>query len=573
MTLTKKDIVAHLETIAVYLELKGENSFRISAYRKAAQNIEIDVRSLKEIDDFKSIKGIGQGTNESITEYIETETSEVLETLKKEVPEGLIPLLKLPGIGGKRLATLYEELDVVDLESLKFVCETGAVEKIKGFGKKTTENILNAITQLNSQPGRLPIAIMLPLAEKIHAYIESIDEVAKSSIAGSIRRMNETIKDIDFIIATENPKVVTEKLLLLNDITEVIASGETKTSVTIKEDDTSINIDFRLIKPAEYATTLHHFTGSKDHNIAMRQRAKERGEKINEYGVEIEKTGELLQFETENAFFKHFNLEFIPPEVRINGREIKAFESDVELIEKEMIKGDLHMHTTWSDGAESVEDMVNAARKLGYEYIAITDHSKFLRVANGLNETRLREQREEIERLNEKYDDILVLAGVEMDILPNGELDFETEFLGEMDLVIAAIHSSFSQSEAEIMNRLETACKNPYVDIIAHPTGRIIGRREAYAVNMESLIKLAKETNTALEINSSPQRFDLSAEWAKVAQESGVNIAINTDAHRTDTLTYMDYGVSVGKKAWLKPETVINTWGKTELLKFIKRNK
>lgn len=573
MTLTKKDIVAHLEEIAIYLELKGENPFRISAYRKAAQNIENDVRSLKEIDDFSSIKGVGQGTNEIIKEFLENETSEVLETLKKEVPEGLIPLLKLPGIGGKRLATLYKELDVVDLASLKFVSESGAVEKIKGFGKKTTENILDAIAHLNTQPERLPISVMLPLAEKIHAYIKSIEAVEKSSIAGSIRRMNETIKDIDFIIATENPQAVTEKLLLLNGITEVIASGETKTSVTIKEDAYSINIDFRLIKPSEYATTLHHFTGSKDHNIAMRQRAKKRGEKINEYGVENEESGVLHQFDTEEEFFNHFGLNFIPPEVRFGGNEIKKYESKVDLIQKEMIKGDLHMHTTWSDGAESIEDMVNAARNLGYEYIAITDHSKFLRVANGLNEKRLREQRKEIDRLNEKYEDILVLAGVEMDILPNGELDFETEFLKEMDLVIAAIHSSFSQSETEIMKRLERACKNPYVDIIAHPTGRIIGKREPYAVNKEGLIKLAKETNTALEINASPQRFDLSAEWAYAAQESDVNIAINTDAHRTDTLSYMDYGISVGKKAWLKPGTVINTWSKAELLKFINRNK
>lgn len=573
MTLTKKDIVAHLEEIAIYLELKGENPFRISAYRKAAQNIENDVRSLKEIDDFSSIKGVGQGTNDIIKEFLENETSQVLEILKKEVPEGLIPLLKLPGIGGKRLATLYKELDVVDLASLKFVSESGAVEKVKGFGKKTTENILDAIAHLNTQPERLPISVMLPLAEKIHAYVKSIEAVEKSSIAGSIRRMNETIKDIDFIISTENPQLVTKRLLLLNNITEVIASGETKTSVTLEEAGYSINIDFRLITPAEYATTLHHFTGSKDHNIAMRQRAKKRGEKINEYGVENEESGDLLQFDTEKEFFNHFGLNFIPPEVRLDGNEIKEYESNVELIQTEMIKGDLHMHTTWSDGAESVEDMVNSARSFGYEYIAITDHSKFLRVANGLNEKRLREQRKEIDRLNEKYEDILILAGVEMDILPNGELDFETEFLKEMDLVIAAIHSSFSQSETEIMKRLETACKNPYVDIIAHPTGRIIGKREPYAVNKEGLIKLAKETNTALEINASPQRFDLSAEWAYAAQESDVNIAINTDAHRTDTLSYMDYGVSVGKKAWLKPSTVINTWSKAELLKFINRNK
>lgn len=573
MGLTKKDVVQHLEDIAIYLELKGENQFRISAYRKAAQNIEADIRSLKEIDDFKSIKGIGDGTNDIIKEYINEGTSEVFKNLKNEIPEGLIPLLKLPGIGGKRLATLYEELDVVDLESLQHVCETGAVEKVKGFGKKTTENILKAISSLNKQPERLPISIMLPLAEKIHAAINSIEEVKKSSIAGSIRRMEETIKDIDFIIATDNPKLVTEKILLLDGINEVIASGETKTSVSIKEGTYLINIDFRLIRPEEYPTTLHHFTGSKEHNIAMRQRAKKRGEKINEYGVEIEESGKLIQFQTEEEFFHHFNLEFIPPEVRVDGNEVSKFESAPNLIKREMIKGDLHMHTTWSDGAESIEDMVQFARNLNYDYLAITDHSKYLRVANGLNEKRLRQQRKEIERLNEKYSDILILSGVEMDILPNGELDFDSEFLKEMDIVIAAIHSSFSQSEAEIMKRLETACKNPYVDIIAHPTGRLIGHREPYAVNMQQLIQLAKESNTALEINAHPQRFDLSAKWANEAQKQGVNIAINTDAHRTNTLNYMDYGVSVGKKAWLKPESVINTWDKSDLLAFINRNK
>ncbi|HLQ83547.1 MAG TPA: DNA polymerase/3'-5' exonuclease PolX [Pseudogracilibacillus sp.] len=573
MALTKKDLIQHLEDIAVYLELKGENQFRISAYRKAAQNIETDIRSLKEINDFKTIKGIGDGTNEIIKEFINKGKSEVLESLKNEVPEGLIPLLKLPGIGGKRLATLYKELDVVDLESLEYVCQTGAVEKVKGFGKKTTENILKAISKLNMQPERLPISLMLPLAEKIHDNIKEIAEVKKSSIAGSIRRMEETIKDIDFIIATDHPKLVTEKLLLLDNIHEIIASGETKTSVTIKEDNYLINIDFRLIKPEEYPTTLHHFTGSKEHNIAMRQRAKERGEKINEYGVEIESSGKLIQFQTEEEFFQHFNLEFIPPEVRGDGNEVSQFESATHLIEKEMIKGDLHMHTTWSDGAESIEDMVQAARKLGYDYLAITDHSKFLRVANGLTEKRLREQAKEIERLNKKYSDILILSGVEMDILPNGELDFDSEFLKEMDIVIAAIHSSFSQSEAEIMHRLEAACKNPYVDIIAHPTGRLIGQREPYAVNMEQLIQLAKETNTVLEINAHPQRFDLSAKWANEAQKQGVNIAINTDAHQTNTLSYMNYGVSVGKKAWLKPETIINTWDKSDLLAFINRNK
>ena len=329
MTL-KKDIISHLEEIAIYLELKGGNPFKIAAYLKASQNIEIDVRSLSEIEDFKSIEGVGDGTNDIIVAFIETGTSDVLDTLKQEVPEELIHLLKLPGLGGKRLAKLHEELDVVDLISLKHVCESGAVEKLKGFGKKTTENILFAIDQVNTQSERLPLAIMLPLAERVLEYLNGIDSVIKCSIAGSLRRMKETIKDIDFIIATDSPSHVKESLLLIDNITDVIATGETKISITVKELDYMINIDFRLVKIAEYATTLHHFTGSKEHNIAMRQRAKERGEKINEYGVVNAETNSVTRFKTEKEFFNHFDLNYIPPELRIDGTELNAFEKQVD---------------------------------------------------------------------------------------------------------------------------------------------------------------------------------------------------------------------------------------------------
>jgi len=303
----------------------------------------------------------------------------------------------------------------------------------------------------------------------------------------------------------------------------------------------------------------------------MRQLAKQRGEKINEYGIEIEETKELLQFETEDAFFHHFGLSYIPPEMREDTGEVDAYQHPLSIISEEDIMGDLHMHTTWSDGAESIEEMVQYARKLGYAYITITDHSKFLRVANGLTEARLKQQREEINRLNDKYEDIHIFAGVEMDILPNGELDFSNEFLKEMDLVIAAIHSSFDQTEEQIMKRLDTALENPYVDIIAHPTGRIIGRREGYNVNVSQLIEKAKETNTALELNANPQRFDLATEWLQQAQEIGVPIAINTDAHNTKSLHFMEYGVRRAKKAWLDKKTVMNTWSTKEIISFIQR--
>lgn len=570
MPVNKKDVIKLLENIAVHLELKGENPFKISAYRKAAQALERDDRSIADIEDFTKIKGIGKGTATVITEYIQNETSETLIQLKQEIPQGLVPLLDLPGLGGKKLAKLYQELDVTDAESLKAACEKGQVEQLEGFGKKSAEKILAELDKANERPERLSIATMLPLAEQIEKYLDTIPEIHNYSRAGSLRRMRETIKDIDFIIASDDFKTVRDRLLEMERVTEVIAQGDTKVSVVL-EDVYDINVDFRIVAPAEFASTLHHFTGSKDHNVAIRQLAKSKGEKINEYGVEIEKTGETLTFKSEEGFFEHFDLHYIPPEVREDTGEVEAFREPVSLLNLEDIRGDLHMHTTWSDGAQSLEEMVNQARVKNYDYITITDHSKFLRVANGLNETRLRKQREEIAKLNEKYGDIHIFAGVEMDILPDSTLDFDHNFLQEMDFVIGAIHSSFNQSQDKIMARLYAALENPYVSLIAHPTGRLIGRRKGYNVDLEQLIERANETNTALEINANPNRLDLSSEWARMAQEKGVKLAINTDAHDYYMLDHMTYGVGAARKGWIKADSVINTWPIQKLKAFINR--
>ncbi|WP_042146249.1 DNA polymerase/3'-5' exonuclease PolX [Paucisalibacillus sp. EB02] len=572
MAINKKDVIKLLETIAVYLELKGENSFKISAFRRAAQSLERDERSLTDIEDFTEIKGIGKGTSTVIVEYLQLGKSKTLEELQEEVPEGLIPLLNVPGLGGKKLAKLYQELGVNDADSLKKAIESGKVESLPGFGKKSAEKILAALNEVGKRPDRLPIAYMLPIAERIEDYLSGISSIRQFSRAGSLRRMRETIKDLDFIISTDNSSEVREELLQIPSIKEVIAKGDTKVSVTL-DDVYDVNVDFRLVTENEFVTTLHHFTGSKDHNVAMRQLAKSRGEKINEYGIEVEKTNEILTFSSERDFFNHFGLEFIPPEVREDTGEVDAFKEPVKLVELSDILGDIHMHTTWSDGAQTLEEMVNQARGIGYEYIAITDHSKNLRVANGLDETRLRNQREEIMKLNEKYSDIHIFAGVEMDILSDGTLDFTDEFLREMDYVIAAIHSSFSQTEEQIMKRLYAALENPYVSLIAHPSGRLIGRRAGYKVNMEKLIERASQTNTALEINANPNRLDITADWARAAQEAGVKIAINTDAHSYQMLEHMKYGVGVARKGWLQKDTVLNTWKKEKLIQYFNRNK
>lgn len=570
--LDKKDVIQHLETVATYLELQGSNPYRIAAYRKAAQGLEKDERSLQEIDDIGAIPGIGKGTKELIDSFLETGTSELLTTLQEEVPSGLIPLLKLPGLGGKRLALLYKELGVTDEASLQKSIETGALEEVKGMGKKSAQNILDAIKNQAERPERLPVSLMLSVSEEIETSLEKIEEIDQYSVAGSLRRLRETIKDIDYIIAATQKEAVRKKLIELPNTKEIIANGTTKVSITIAA-EYDINVDFRIVDQAEFASTLHHFTGSKDHNVSMRQLAKDRGEKINEYGVEIEETGEILHFNSEADFYQHFDLHFIPPEMRENTEELEVFRQSPDILTKDDILGDLHMHTTWSDGAHSAEEMVNYARKLGYTYITITDHSKFLQVANGLNEKRLRKQGEEIQRLNEKYNDIHIFRGVEMDILPNGELDFDDDFLAELDLVIAAIHSSFNQSETEIMKRMNAALDNPFVNIIAHPTGRIIGRREGYQVNVAELIQKAKATNTALELNANPQRFDLTTTWLQAAQVAGVPIAINTDAHNRESMHLMNYGIRRANRAFLKPANIVNTWSKDRLLSFIQRNK
>jgi DNA polymerase (family X) len=539
--------------------LKAENPFKISAYRKAAQALESDDRSLGEIEDFTKIKGIGKGTAAVIKEYIEDGFSDTLRQLEEEVPSGLLPLLDLQGLGGKKLAKLYQELGVVDASTLKKACESGEVEGLAGFGKKTAEKILKAIEDYGKRPERLPIVFMLPIAQKIEKQLSNFTDVTNFSKAGSIRRMKETIKDLDFIVATNEPASVKEQLLALDDIDSVESAGDTKVTLIFNE-GYDVSVDFRIVKPEEFATTLHHFTGSKDHNVRMRQLAKDKNEKISEYGVEKLDTGEVITFRSEEEFFQHFGLPFIPPEVRENKGEVEATKEELNLLTLDDIKGDLHMHTTWSDGAQSLEEMVLRAREKGYEYIAITDHSKFLRVANGLDESRLRKQREEIERMKEKYKDIHIFAGIEMDILPDGSLDFSNDFLKEMDFVIASIHSSFNQPKDQIMSRLRNAMECPYVHLIAHPTGRLIGKRAGYEVDYEQLIDWAKETNTALELNANPNRLDLAWEWLFEARKKGVKIAINTDAHNYTMLNDMELGVSFGRKGWLTKEDVLNTW-------------
>lgn len=566
--LTKKDIVKMLETIAVYMEIKGENPFKVSAYRKASQSLETDERTIQEIDDVTTLKGIGKGVGEVINEYLETGKQSYLDELKEEIPEGLIPLLKIPGLGSKKVAKLYKELNIKNKEDLIKACENNEVSALPGFAKKTEQKLLEEAKVLGQRPERYPINTMIKAHEVINRFLDDIDGIIEYHVAGSFRRMKETSKDLDYIISTENEMDVQQALLQFPDIQEQIAVGKTKVSLDILIEDDVIGVDFRMIKPEAFYHTLQHFTGSKDHNIRIRQLAKERNEKVSEYGIE-ESNGNIITYDNEKAIYDHFNVPYVPPTMREDGTE---FDKDISnIVQLSDINGDIHMHTTYSDGAFKLEEMIEAAIEKGYQFICITDHSRSLAVANGLSIDRLLEQNEKIKQLNEKYKEIDIYSGTEMDIKPDGTLDYPNEVLKELDYVIAAIHQSFNQTEEEIMNRLRNACENPYVRHIAHPTGRIIGRRDGYKVNIEQLIEMAKKTNTVLELNANPQRLDLNAEVLK--KHPDLMITINTDAHHIDHFDFMKYGVGTAQKGWVKKDQVINTKDRDSFKEWIRSNK
>ncbi|MET4653727.1 DNA polymerase (family 10) [Exiguobacterium sp. PvP048] len=565
---TTQDAIRHLERISVYLEVKGENPFKINAFRKAASLLEAAELDFMAIKDFTAMKGIGKGTATVLEEFRETGTSTALTELEQQVPEGLIALLKIPGLGGKKLAKLHE-VGVIDAVSFAEKLADGTVEAMPGFGKKTVEKYSKALETFETRPERLPYGVMRKSVSELERTLAGIDQIIRFEVGGSFRRAEETCKDLDFIISTDHPKEVKAQLLEIEQIDEIIAAGETKVSIVLKRDDAYIAVDFRLVDDLAFASTLHHFTGSKDHNVRMRQLAKERGESISEYGVET-KDG-LFQPKTEQELFARYDLPFIPPELRAGRQE---FEADLNmLIQEKDIQADVHMHTTWSDGTLSVDELVDACAARGYSWMAITDHSKYMKFVNGLTEERLRKQRVEIEAARKKHPEMTILCGVEMDILPDGSLDYEDDFLKEMDYVIASIHSKFDQTEEEIMQRLENACRNPYVSLIAHPTGRIIGRRDGYAVNIDRLVELAAETGTALEMNANPGRFDLTASSLAKAKAAGVKLMINTDTHRPEMLEDMKLGVLHARKAYLEPSDVINTWTAKEARAFFDRKR
>ncbi len=571
--MTNQEVARVFNEIADMLELKGENPFRIRAYRRAAQNIEALSMEVSGLDEeaLQKIPGVGKDLAHKIREFVDTGTIKQLEELRKEIPAGLLQILLVPGVGPKTAKMVFDRLGISTVEELEQACREGRLSGLPGIKKKTENNILKGIEMLKRGRERMPIGRARPLAEAIVAELKKLKVIGRIEIAGSLRRWKETVKDIDILATSEEPMKVMNAFVGLDDVQEVLLKGPTRSSVLLRE---GIQVDLRVVEEDSFGAALQYFTGSKDHNIKIRERAMKLGLKINEYGVFRESDNRKIAGKTEVDVYRAIGLPFIEPELREDLGEIEAALEDrlPELISTADIKGDLHVHSRWSDGSHSIEEVAQAAMQMGYQYIAITDHSKGLGIAGGLQPEDIMEEKKEVDALNKRLKNFRIFMGVEVDIRSNGELDFDEDVLKRLDFVVASIHSGFRQSSRQLTKRLLSAIKCPYVNVIAHPTGRILGEREEYDVDMDEVMKAAKRYNKALEINAYPLRLDLKDTYARKAKEMGIPIIISTDTHMTEQFRFIKYGVSVARRAWLDKGDVLNTLPLKEFARRIKRS-
>jgi len=557
--------------IAELLELKNENVFRIRAYRRAAQNIgdlPKDVAALSP-EELETVPGIGKDLAAKVREFLETGRIAKHEELKAAVPGGLLELLRVPGLGPKKAKLLSDKLKVKGIDELEAAVRAGRLSGLHGIQKRTEENILKGIEFLKRGPERRPIGKVLPLAEEIVRRMRSSAPLDRIEVAGSIRRWKDTVKDIDILATSQDPAAVMAAFVKLPQTGRVLSHGETKSSIIT---DDGIQVDLRVVDEDSFGAALQYFTGSKQHNIKLREMGVRAGLKINEYGVFREPGEKKIGGAKEEDVYRALKLAFIPPELREDGGEIEAaLEGRLpDLVTLADIRGDLHVHTKWSDGSHDLDTMVQEARKRGYRYIAVTDHTKGLGVAHGLDERRLREQMRLITGVNEKLRGFTVLAGTEVDIRADGRLDLADEALAGLDIVVASIHSGFKQPQEQITRRLLAAVRNPCVSVIAHPTGRLLGERDAYAVDLDAVLKEAAKYGVAMEVNAYPLRLDLKDLHIRMAKGYGVPLVISTDTHVANQFDYMAYGVSVARRGWVEKKDVLNALSCEQLIKRLK---
>jgi DNA polymerase (family 10) len=561
------DVARLFYEMAELLEVRGESVFRVRAYQRAAQTLESlaeDIEAVAARHALQSLPGIGKDLAARITEYLATGTIAQIETLRGDLPRNFLTLLEVRGLGPKTAKLLFDRLGVDTIDRLEEVCRSDEILKVAGIRDKTRENILKGIAIWRAGHTRMSLSrargIARQLAEilRIHAPVERIE------VAGSLRRLRDTVKDIDVLVTSTDPARVIKTFVGLPSVAEIIGAGDTRASIHHTD---GIQVDLRVVEPEAFGAALQYFTGGKDHNVRLREIASRRGLKISEYGVFEEKTGARIAGATEAEVYATVGLPWIPPELRENGGEIEAGLAGTlpDLVTAEAIRGDLHAHTDWSDGHQPLPKLIEAAQARGYEYIIVSDHSRSSSIAGGLTVDELRAQIRAIRALQPAFK-IRILAGSECDILPDGALDFPDEELRALDIVLAAVHSRFKQSREEMTARIVTALANPYVNILVHPTGRLIGSREPYDVDLEAVFAAARRHGKAVEINCSPDRLDLKDTHARRAGELGIPIAISTDTHYLSNLDYVDLGVGTARRAWLGPAQVLNTRPVDDLL-------
>ncbi len=581
--MTNQEIAKILGNIAVYLDM-DDVPFKPRAYEKAAEAIEGLAESVKEIYEkgglksLEEIPGVGVSIAEKIEELIKTSRMKYYEELKKKIPVDLELLGKIEGLGPKSIKKLYKELRIKNLEELKKAAMAGRIKKLEGFGEKSEENILKGINFVEKSGGRFILGFVAPQIVEIENHLRLLKEVQKIIIAGSTRRKKETIGDADILIISSKPKIVMDFFVSMKEVAKVNAHGETKSAVKL---DSGLNIDLRVVPEKSYGAALNYFTGSKNHNVALRGIAIKKGYKLNEYGLfkrqatsDRRQEWKMIAGRTEEEIYKKLGLDYVEPEMRENWGELELAQEHKlpKLIGYGDLKGDLQVQTNWTDGMNSIEEMAKAAMKAGLEYIAITDHTKKLAMTNGLDEKRIQKQWKEIDYLNSKFhayngqagkiqnSKFLILKGTECDILKDGSLDLPDKILSQLDVVGVSVHSYFNLSRKEQTERIIKAMNNKYVNILFHPTGRLINKRESYDVDIDAIIKEAKKTDVILEINSCPARADLKDEYIKKCVEAGVKMTIDSDAHSVANFSYLEYGIAQARRGWATKNDIVNAW-------------
>jgi DNA polymerase (family 10) len=570
----KNKLVADiLYQIADLLDIKGEIFFKTRAYRMAAQTIEVldeDIDNVVKEGRLESIQGVGEALAKKIKEIVETGNLEYFERLKKEIPEGLLELLELPGLGPKKVAALYKNLDITTVDALRKACLQGKLRDLDGFGEITERNILRGIQLREKTSGRVLLNVAYQDGNKYLDYIKKCPEVEDSALAGSFRRKKETIGDLDILISSKKPEEVMTYFVKYTDVSRVLMKGPTKSSVLLSD---GLQVDLRVVKKESYGAALQYFTGSKEHNVKMRSIAIKKGYRLNEYGLFEKDTHKFVTGRLEKDVYSALGLDYIEPELRENMGEIEAASKGKlpNLVEEKDIKGDLHIHSIYSDGTDSIDTIATHAQKLGYEYVGIADHSQSLKVARGLSEENLIKKQKEIQQINKKLKKTTVLFGTECDIKTDGTLDYPDDILAKFDFVIVGVHTALKMDPKQMEKRILSGIENKHADILAHPTGRLIGRREPFKIDIENIIDTAKKTNTFLEINSFPDRLDLNSIHAKLAKEKEVKCVIGTDAHNVANMSYIEFGLATARRGWQEKSDILNTYCLKDLIKMLGR--